>query len=166
MEQTEPISKGKSLLQFIKFLFVGGCNAVINYAVYSLCYHILGIGYHASNLFGFIVSVTCAFFLQNQFVFQESKDGAPRKWWQVLLKTFAVYIFTGLILTELLLILWLEVIRIDRFLGGLSTFLTRFSVTLSPEQLAASIAPLINMAINIPINFILNKKWAYRQKKQ
>ena len=44
-------------------------------------------------------------------------------------------------------------------------WLAGFGVNFEPHDLAASLAPILNMVITIPVNFIINKFWAYRQKK-
>ena len=37
-------------------------------------------------------------------------------------------------------------------------------VALTNNDLAVTLAPILNMFITIPINFVINKFWAYRQK--
>ena len=34
----------------------------------------------------------------------------------------------------------------------------------SPREMAEYLAPLAVMVVNLPINFLLNKFWAYREK--
>ncbi len=86
-------------------------------------------------------------------------------WWQVLIKTYISYAFTGLFLTEVLLILWLNILDISQYLGVVCELLAQYGVNFSAEDLAVSIAPFLNMIFTIPINFVVNKFWAYRQKK-
>ena len=158
--------KYQSLWQFIKFGMVGVCNTVVSYTVYSICYYVLHTNVHVANITGFIISVFTAWLLQSRFVFEETEDGEHRVWWQVLLKTYASYAFTGLFLTEVLLILWLNIIDIGQYLSGASALLTRLHIAIAPDDLAVSIAPFLNMIFTIPINFLVNKFWAYRQKRK
>ena len=71
-----------------------------------------------------------------------------------------------LFLTALLLWLWIDVIRLGDHLGGVCEWLAGYGFEFAPKDLAASLAPLLNMVITIPLNFIINKFWAYRQKKK
>ena len=64
-----------------------------------------------------------------------------RSIWKALLKTYVSYGFTGIILNNILLVLWVRVIGINKML-----------------------APIINLIINIPINFFMNKLWAFGKK--
>lgn len=153
------------LWQFIKFGLVGALNTVVSYVVYSICYYVFHTSVHVGNVMGFIISVFTAFLLQSRFVFKESEDGEHRVWWQVLIKTYISYAFTGLFLTELLLILWLNVLNIGQYLVPITDMLAGYGFNMKPEDLAVSIAPFLNMVFTIPINFCVNKFWAYRQKK-
>ena len=143
---------------------VGAMNTIVNYVIYSICYYVFHTSVHVGNVMGFIISVFSAFLLQSRFVFKESEDGEHRVWWKVLIKTYISYAFTGLFLTEVLLILWLNVLNIGQYLEPVTECLLGFGMRFSPEDLAVSIAPFLNMALTIPINFCVNKFWAYRQK--
>lgn len=160
-------NKTKSnLLQFIKFGLVGAFNTIVNYVIYSICYYVFHTSVHVGNVMGFMISVFSAFLLQSRFVFKESADGEHRVWWKVLIKTYVSYAFTGLFLTEILLVLWLNILNIGQFLEPVTDWLAGFGMKFTPEDLAVSIAPFLNMALTIPINFCVNKFWAYRQKEK
>ncbi|HIQ72001.1 MAG TPA: GtrA family protein, partial [Candidatus Onthenecus intestinigallinarum] len=58
---------------------------------------------------------------------------------KALLKTYAAYSFTGLILSELLLYVWISIFEISVY-----------------------VAPVINLIICLPINFWINKIWAFK----
>ena len=64
-----------------------------------------------------------------------------RNIWKALLKTYISYGFTGLILNNILSVLWVSVFHISKM-----------------------IAPIINLIVGIPINFFLNKIWAFGKK--
>lgn len=154
-----------ALWQFIKFGLVGVCNTIVSYTVYSVCYYAFHASVHVANIMGFIISVFTAFLLQSRFVFKESEDAVHRVWWQVLIKTYISYAFTGLFLTEVLLILWLNVIHIEQYLIPVVGLIAQYGMNMKAEDLAVSLAPFLNMVLTIPINFCVNKFWAYRQKK-
>lgn len=153
-----------SLLQFVKFGLVGLVNTVLNYIIYNFCYYTLNTGVHIANLIGFVVTVFIAYLLQNKFVFKQDESSEKRVWWKVLIKTYVSYSFTGLFLTELLLLLWINVLNIGQYLGGVCEWLLSFGIAFDQYDLAASIAPLLNMFFTVPLNFVINKFWAYRQK--
>lgn len=155
-----------SIGQFLKFGLVGVSNTIVSYTTYFICYHVFHTNVHVANIVGFIISVLNAFALQSRFVFKETEDGEHRVWWKVLIKTYISYSFSGLFLTELLLLLWLNLIRIDQYLNPIVAWLGSVGWLTTPEKLAVDLAPLLNMAITIPVNFCMNKFWAYRQKKK
>ena len=164
VEKASNSGKWAAIWQFIKFGMVGAMNTVVSYAVYSVCYYGLKTNVHIANIMGFIISVLNAFFWQSKFVFKESEEGEHRIWWQVLIKTYISYSFSGLFLTELLLLFWLNVINLGQYLGTAAAWIGNFGITMTGYDLAVSVAPFLNMVITVPINFLVNKFWAYRQK--
>ena len=127
----------ENITQFIKFGIVGVSNTLISYIVYYIFLK-LGAHYLVASIIAFITSVLNSYFWNNRYVFRK-KEGERRIWWRTLIKTFISYAGTGLVLSNLLLILWIEVCGI-------------------PEELA----PVINYMVTIPANFLINKFWAYR----
>lgn len=162
---SEKKSKLAALWQFVKFGLVGAFNTLLSYGIYNLCYYAFNTGVHIANIVGFIISVLSAYLLQSKFVFKQEEGSEKRVWWKVLIKTYISYSFTGLLLTELLLLLWMNVIDISQYLGGACGWLAGFGIVFTPKDLAASLAPLLNMVVTIPTNFIINKFWAYRSKR-
>ena len=131
------------VLQFIRFGLVGVSNTVISYLLNVAVLLILkpyGLSwdYVAANLVAFFLSVLWSFYWNNKYVFQE-KDGQKRNVWKTLLKTYLSYAFTGIVLNNALSYLWIEIVGISKY-----------------------IAPIINLLISVPLNFIINKKWAFR----
>jgi len=88
-----------------------------------------------------MVSVVNAFYWNNKYVFTK-EEGAARVWWQAFLKTFLSYAGTGLVLENVLLVVWVQFLHV-------------------PE----AVAPLVTLLITIPINFLLNKFWAFRDRE-
>ena len=128
---------GKLLLQFIKFGMVGVTNTAVSYAIYAL---ILWLGGHylVASVVSFVISVAWSYLLNNRFVFKKSED-ETRVWWKALLKAYVSYGITGLVLANILLYLWIDVLGINQYL-----------------------AFVINLVFTIPVNFLLNKLWAFK----
>lgn len=161
--------KKGNVIQLVKFALVGVSNTAVNYLVYVILVA-LGAYYLIANVFGFLISVLNAYFWGSRFVFKEDETKEKRVWWKVLLKTYASYAF-GLVLSTLLLAVWVDLIRIGEYcgfvngiLGGLHAALPFLPETLSPRRISEIVGPMLNMIVTIPINFAMNKFWAYRQK--
>ena len=136
-----------SLMQFIKFGIVGLSNTLISYVIYAVSlllfqrFTIFGAkAYLVSQVLAFVISVAWSFYWNNKYVFKQN-EGETRSIWRALLKTYISYSFTGLFLNTLLLILWVQLLHISEF-----------------------IAPIINLLVSVPLNFIINKFWAFRSK--
>lgn len=123
-------------MQFVKFALVGLSNSLISYVVYLISIK-LGLHYQIANFLGFTISVFNAFYWSNKYVFTEDKEN--RSILKTFVKTYISYAGTGLLLAGLLLILWLDILHLPEFLG-----------------------PILNLCITVPLNFIINKYWAYR----
>ncbi len=139
----------EGFLQFVKFALVGVTNTVISYLINAATLFILdqvnlfpNTGIYIGNTVAFILSVLWAFMLSNKFVFKEDESKEKRVWWKTLIKTYLAYAFTGL---------------------GLSNLISHVGVNVF--HLSKYIPPLINLVVAVPINFVLNKFWAYGQKK-
>ena len=131
----------EQIVQFIKFSIVGASNAIVSYLLYAL--FILLFDYY--NLFpdcdyivaqyiSFFLSVLWSFYWNNKYVFDKTE-----KWYYCLLKMMIVYSVTGIFLSTGLLYLMIDVMKIHKL-----------------------VAPLINIMIGLPINYLLNKKWAFK----
>ena len=129
-----------TFVQFVKFGIVGFSNTIISYVIYIYLIYI-NIPYVLSNIFAFIVGVLNSFFWNNRYVFKKN-EGERRNTILTLFKTFWAYIGTGLILSNMLLIIFVEKCSISKV-----------------------IAPIITLTITIPLNYIINKFWAYKTKK-
>ena len=161
--------KGSALIQFIKFGLVGVSNTVVNYVVY-LIFVSLGVQYLIANTIGFLISVLNAYYWGSRFVFKEDETKQKRVWWQTLLKTYASYLL-GFFLNQVGLWVWIDLTNIGQyfgFVGGIINGCTGI-IGLQPKSFSAGdlsqiLAPIINIFITVPINFVINKFWAYRQK--
>lgn len=142
----------ESFLQFCKFAIVGVSNTLVSMGINFCILFVSGkLGWFGGrktprailgNSVAFFLSVLWSFYWNSRYVFKEDDSAAKRVWWKTLLRTYAAYAFTGLGLSNL--ISW---ICIDKL--GINEY----------------IAVLINLVLAVPINFVLNKFWAYGQKK-
>jgi putative flippase GtrA len=126
--------ENKSIIkQFFKFGIVGLSNTLLSLAIYYLLVG-LGVHYIWANVIAFFISVLNAYYWNNRFVFRKSSEGHLKP----LLKTYMTYGLTFLVSTGLLYLM------VDQI--GISKL----------------IAPLINLIITIPFNFVANKFWAFK----
>ena len=139
--QIFPIKNKRALLiQFLKFGVVGLSNTAISYIIYSVLVYI-GLHYLIANIIAFIFSVLNSFIWNNKFVFKK-KDDQKRNIIHSLIKTYISYAFTGLVLQNIFLFIFIDILYISKY-----------------------IAPFLGMVVTIPLNFILNKKWAFQPEK-
>ena len=137
----------KGLMQFVRFSIVGLSNTIIGYLIYIISLFALRttelfaeLDIYIAQFIMFLLIVLCSFFWNNKVVFK-TEDGEQRNLVFVLLKTYMTYAFTSLFLNELLLLVWVDILKISEF-----------------------IAPAINLLITVPLNFITQKFWAFARK--
>ena len=135
------------LVQFIKFGIVGVTNTAVSYVINVFSLFIMEKGnifqrwdYMIANTIAFILSVLLSFYWNNKLVF-DMEGTSWKDMLKALFKMYLSYAFTGIILSNVLSYLWIDVVHISKF-----------------------IAPLINSVIGVPINFVLNKFWAFQGK--
>jgi glycosyltransferase involved in cell wall biosynthesis/putative flippase GtrA len=124
--------------QFISFGLIGGLNTILSLGIYWLVIY-LGGHYLVGSVLGFVITVAISYVLNNLFTFKG--DAKPEWSLRTLIKVYASYALTGLILHNILLLLWVEALGINE-----------------------NLAPILNLFFTIPLNFILNKLWAYKKK--
>ena len=133
--------------QFIGFGLVGVINTSIGLVIYYLFIWINTDWYIWGNMVGFVVSTFNAYICNSKFVFKVEKqpDDLPKKFLRTtkseIFKTYLSYA-TTLCLSTVLLYIWVDIFNIS-----------------------AAVAPIINLFITIPLNFIMNKYWVYKTKK-
>lgn len=126
-------------MQFVKFGLVGVSNTVVSLITYYIIVF-LGGHYLFANAVGFVTGTLNAYFWNSHFVFRK-ETGTERNEKESLVKTFISYGFTFVLGS---ILLYIEV----QLLG-----------------ISDKIAPIINVCINTPINFCLNKLWVYAKKR-
>ena len=134
-----------SIMQFVKFGIVGVSNTIISYVVYLMTlWGLSGFGlswdYYAANIAEYIIGVAWSFYWNNKYVFTKSENG-ERSLVRSILKTYISYGFTGIVLTNVFAFVWVELLGISKI-----------------------IAPMVTLIVTVPINFILNKLWAFKEK--
>lgn len=129
------------LWQFVKFGIVGLSNTLISLAVYELLVQGFGCHYLLANAIGLLISVINAYYWNNRCVFGDGQRKPFAQHVRMYLRSLTAY-GGAFVLDSLLLVLWVEGI-------GLSE----------------AIAPVLNLCITIPLNFLVNKYWTFRQKK-
>ena len=137
----------EALMQFVKFGIIGISNTVVSWGIYMVSLLMLkraeifpAVDYLIAQAIGFLLSVLWSFYWNNRFVFTLEK-GVKRSFWKALLKTYISYSFSGLFLNSILLWIWIQIF-------GLSEYL----------------APILNLLISVPLNFIINKFWAFKKE--
>ena len=131
----------KNFLQFFKFGIVGLLNTVIAYAVYAGLVYI-GIPYIISNIASFLSGILNSYFWNNRYVFKK-KDDEQRNHFYTFFKTALTYAAIGLVLNNILLVIFVEYFSISKY-----------------------ISYILAVSITYPINFIINKYWAYKISKR
>lgn len=140
--------KWQGLMQFVKFGIIGVSNSVLSYVLYALSLCILQkaeiameCNYLIAQAISFVLSVLWSFYWNQKYVFVTEK-GKHRSLFKALLKTYVSYSVTGLFLNSILLSLWIQGLHISEY-----------------------IAPVINLVINVPVNFLINKFWAFKSEE-
>ena len=126
----------KTFWQFIKFGMVGASNTLISLVIYYIGLY-LNVHYVLSNVLSFIAGTLNAYYWNNKYVFKK-EEGEERSTAKSVTKVFISY-GISLGLSTVLLVLWVDVLHISE-----------------------RIAPLLNLCVTIPLNFVMNKFWAFR----
>ena len=135
--------------QFIKFGIIGLSNTALSYALYLIFLFLFeengffpNYDYLICSVLTFCVCTVWSFYWNNKYVFTV-EEGRKRNLFLALIKTYLSYAFTGILLTNVLSVLWVDIVGIPK-----------------------EIAPIINLTISVPLNFLINKFWAFRTKKK
>lgn len=129
-----------SIQQFIKFGLVGISNTLVSWTCYYFFLWIDESLYLIGGIVGTVVSIANAFFWNDKFVFKSNKND-----WRSRLKRLGkTYISYGGTSILGMALLWMEV-----------NFL----------HISKAVAPPINLLITVPLNFLINKFWAFSGRK-
>ena len=122
--------------KFIKFAIVGFGNLFSSLVTYYLLVF-FSINYQIANIGGFITGSLNGYIWNRVWVFKNSKKNLSS-----IVKFYLSYLSTWL-LSAILLYIWIEVFNISD-----------------------KIAPIINVVITTPINYLLNKYWVFKKIKK
>ena len=120
------------LVNFADFCVVGALSAVVSLGCYYIVILFSRKLYLLGYSIGFVMSILNSYFWNSHFVFHKDDERA-----KTLMKTALAYGITFLF-GNLLLYVMVEVLHISEF-----------------------IAPIIQIAITTPVNYLLNRKWVY-----
>lgn len=131
--------------QFLKFGIIGLSNTVLSYVLYLIFLSLLEKGgifpdfdYLVSSVLTFCICTVWSFYWNNRFTFKK-QEGEQRNLWKAFARTVASYSLTGLFLYNVLLYVLVEWFRISK-----------------------TVVPLISLVVTVPLNFLLNKYWAFK----
>ena len=125
------------VIQFVKFGLVGVSNTLVSWICYYIILWIDDNLYMLGSLVGTVVSIANAFIWNDRFVFK----GQENDWKNRLKRLGKTYVSYGGTSLLSMLLLWIEVQLFD---------------------VSKVIAPVVNLMITIPLNFLINKFWTFR----
>jgi putative flippase GtrA len=132
------LRKPANWLQLVRFGFVGGLGFVVNLAVYTLCVHAIGIDYHLAAIAAWLIAVVNNFVLNRHWTF-DAGDG--RVHFQAV--RFVVVSLVALGFSLLILMLLVETAGVAKV----------------PAQALA-------VGASMPLNFLGNKLWSFRDETE
>ena len=119
---------------FIKFAIVGFGNLFVSLITYYILVY-FSVNYQIANIGGFITGSVNGYIWNKIWVFKNSQKNIFS-----IVKFYLTYLSTWF-LSAILLYLWIEILGISDI-----------------------IAPIINIFITTPINYLLNKYWVFKIK--
>lgn len=120
--------------RFIKFAIVGFGNLFVSLVTYYLLVF-FSINYQIANIGGFVTGSLNGYIWNKLWVFKENKQNTTS-----IVKFYLTYLATW-ILSAILLYVWVELMSISD-----------------------KIAPIINVCVTTPINYLFNKYWVFIKK--
>ncbi|MEA4890548.1 MAG: GtrA family protein [Clostridiaceae bacterium] len=131
----EALKKFSWLWQFIRFSMVGTISTVSMFVAYYIVIY-LGFSPYTANTAGFLISVCCSYFLNRIWVFNEQN-------------------------------LPVRLTSIRFFLVNLFCYLLSYGITyvmIDVLGLSKLLPPVVSVLLTGPVNFILCRNWAFKQK--
>lgn len=126
----------KLVKQFMKFGLVGVSNTLISLGCYYVFVY-FGFHYLIANTVGFLVSVCNSYFWNSRYVFKDKKEQSGVR---AFIKVFCSY-GVSFCLSSVLMVIFVQLLGISEYL-----------------------APILRLAFTIPLNFVMNKLWAFKEK--
>lgn len=136
--------KKENIKQILMFLIVGCSNTLVGYLSYVFFLFILTkfsvlYDYFLANVLSFVLSIQWAYYFNKRFVFDSVNKSMTLDRNQ-LLKTYITYCISGLFVNNILLYLFIDIIEVSKY-----------------------IAPILNLFILVPFNFLINKFWVFKK---
>ena len=122
-------------IQFLKFGAVGITNTIVSLVIYYILISV-HMHYIIANLIAFAISVLNAYIWNNRYVFKGKTSSVKN----IIIRIYIAYGLTFIISTVFLFIM-VDILHISKI-----------------------IAPIINLLITIPANFLLNKFWVFKER--
>ena len=121
---------------FIQFVKFGAVGVSNTLIGLAIYYGLVYINVHyiLANFVAFVITVANAYYWNSRYVFKA--DRAPA----TIIKTYAMYGSTFL-LGSLLLFIMVDILGVSKWL-----------------------APLLNLCVTVPLNFVLSKFWVFSKK--
>ncbi len=127
-------------IQFVKFGFVGVSNTVVSLLTYYIVVF-CGGHYLFANTLGFILGTLNAYWWNSHFVFKRETVQNNNSNMVPLFKSFISY-GASFVLSSVLLYLQVQILNVSEV-----------------------IAPIVNVMITTPLNFVMNKLWIFTDRK-
>lgn len=137
--------RSNSTRQFIRFCLVGLSNTLLGYIIYIISMIVLSsfqyrFDYLVSNIISFIISVFWSFYFNQKFVFK-IKLNRLFDTFLSLLRCYSSYTISCVLLYNIVAFILVEIFVLNKYF-----------------------VPIICLTITIPLNFILNKYWTFKEK--
>lgn len=128
----------KRFQQFIKFGIVGISNTVISFAAAALYIFIMGdtpLNAVVGNFIGFVLSVINSYFWNSRFVFKNKTENNEKKAFAKVVVCYGI----SLLLSTLLVWIFTDWMELNGYL-----------------------ALALRLIFTVPLNFFMNKLWAFK----
>lgn len=129
------MTQNQKIKKFIQYTLIGISSTIVQYIIYVIFYT-LTKNYYLANILAFVISVFNSYVWNRRIVFCNQ---ATTIWWKVLIKNYVLYFSTGVIATNLLSYLMIEVWHISPY-----------------------VSPIIIVLLLYPVNYLLNHFWAHK----
>lgn len=149
LREKAPQGWWQTVVQFVKFGLVGVSNTLLSYGIEMLCYYVLlpqvpwneNVRIAVTSVLAFAVSVTNSYYWNNRYVFGRGERKRFAEHLRAYGKTVLCYGVTGLLLAPLL------------------------KMGLSGLGIPYWISSLASLVVTIPLNYVLNRFWAFGKNK-
>ncbi len=155
--------KNRTLWQFIKFGIVGLSNTIISEVIYIVLIY-FKMHYLPASFIGFSISVVNAFYWNNKYVFQWQSQSIESMM-HIFGRTYIAYLGSYL-LSAALLVFWIDLLHIATWMRLPAEWCLNHGFTKMDQAFwGKAAAAFFNLLLTVPLNFLANKYWAFKEKK-